>query len=130
MKHILMAIIASVATFANAAEISFELDKPGNVSAAVYDAQGLLLRELVCGQSMAAGKHTLAWDGLDRNGVAQAPGDYTWKLLRTPGFEAKFLGMVGITTVEQPYDPWVGNNDGPSAVACDETGWYVGSVAS
>jgi hypothetical protein len=130
MKHILMAIIASVATFANAAEISFELDKPGNVSAAVYDTQGRLLRELQRGLPMASGKHTLQWDGLDRNGVAQAPGDYTWKLLRTPGFEAKFLGMVGITTVEQPYDPWVGNNDGPSAVACDETGWYVGSVAS
>lgn len=110
--------------------IRYQLPRAGNVSAAIYDAEGRLVRELLRGQPMAAGKHTLAWDGMDRNGVAQAPGDYTWKLLCTPGFEAKFLGMVGITTVEQPYDPWVGNNDGPSALAWDETGWYVGSDGS
>jgi hypothetical protein len=110
--------------------ISFTLDRPGNVSAAIYDAQGRMLRELDRAEPMTAGKHTLAWDGLDRNGQPVPAGDYTWKLLSTPGLEATFLGMVGITTVEQPYDPWVGNNDGPSALAWDESGWYVGSDGS
>lgn len=114
----------------HAADIPFTLDQPGNVSAAIYDAQGRMVRELVRAQPMQGGKHSLVWDGLDRHGVAQAPGSYTWKVLSSPGLEAKFLGMVGITTVEQPYDPWVGNNDGPSAVAWDESGWYVGSDGS
>jgi hypothetical protein len=54
---------------------------------------------------MNAGKDTLVLDGLERHGAAQAPGDYTWKVLSSPGLEAKFLGIVGITTVEQPYAP-------------------------
>jgi hypothetical protein len=110
--------------------VPYTLTTAGNVSAAIYDAQGRLVRELLRGQPMAPGTHTLQWDGLDRLGVAQPPGDYTWKLLRTPGFEATYLGAVGMTIVAPPYDPWVGNNDGPSAVAWDETGWYVGSIAS
>jgi hypothetical protein len=116
--------------FNHAADIPFTLDKPGNVSAAIYDAQGRMVRELVRAEPMQSGKHTLVWDGLDKHGVAQAPGGYTWKVLSSPGLEAKFLGMVGITTVEQPYDPWVGNNGGPTALAWDESGWYVGSDGS
>ena len=111
-------------------EVSYTLEAPGNVSLAIYDAGGNLIRELLRGQPTEKGTHVKHWDGLDRFGMAQPPGDYQWKLLRTPGFEAKYLGMVGINVVEQPYDPWVGNNQGPSAVAWDESGWYVGSIAS
>jgi hypothetical protein len=89
-----------------------------------------MVRELPRALPMQAGSHQFAWDGLDRSGAPLPAGDYTWKMLRTSGFEAKFLGIVGTTTVEPPYDPWVGNNDGPSAVAWDETGWYLGSMAS
>ena len=117
-------------TAAYAVDIPFTLDKPGNVSLAIYDAKGRMIRTLQNAKPLDAGPHTLEWDGLDRNGSPQPPGDYTWKLLRTQGLEAKFLGMVGVTTVEQPYDPWVGNNGGPSALAWDETGWYVGSDGS
>lgn len=130
MKRVMLAMVATVATVATAAEIAFTLEQPGQVSVAVYDQNGIQVRTLRNAEPLAAGPHTLAWDGLDRNGAPQPPGDYTWKLLRAPGLEAKFLGMVGITTVEQPYDPWVGNNDGPSALAWDETGWYVGSDGS
>ncbi len=110
--------------------VAYTVKTPGNVSAAIYNSKGNLVRELLRGKPTAAGTHLLKWDGLDRDGLPQPPGNYTWKLLHTPGFEAKYLGMVGINVVEQPYDPWVGNNDGPSAVAWDETGWYVGSIAS
>ena len=116
--------------WSHAADIPITLDKPGNVSAAIYDAQGRMVRELARAVPMTAGQHTLVWDGLDRHGVAPAPGTYTWKVLNSAGLEAKFLGMVGITTVEQPYDPWVGNNDGPGALAWDESGWHLGSAGS
>ena len=112
------------------AVIPYQVEQPGLVSLGVYNDNGHLLRSLLVGQSVEPGEHTVAWDGLDRDGRSQPPGTYTWKLLRTPGFEATFLGSVGITIVEKPYDPWVGNSDGPSAVAWDETGWYVGSIAS
>jgi hypothetical protein len=119
----------------NAAEakgenITVTLDQPGNVSAAIYDKDGRMVRELARALPMQAGSHQFAWDGLDRSGEPLPAGDYTWKLLRNSGLQAKFLGMVGITTVEAPYDPWVGNNSGPDAVAWDETGWYLGSMAS
>jgi len=117
-------------TVASAIDIPLELSKPGNVSAAIYDSDGCMVRELLRAAPMTEGKHAISWDGLDRYGKAMAPGEYVWRLLCASGFEAKFLGMIGINVIEQPYDPWVGNNDGPSAVAWDETGWYVGSVAS
>ena len=125
-----LAALVALCTPAAAGEISFTLAHPGNVSAAIYDADGRQVRELARAAPMNAGAHVLEWDGLDRQGVAQAPGSYTWKVLGSPGLEAKFLGVVGVTTVEQPYDPWVGNNDGPSALAWDESGWYVGSDGS
>ena len=108
----------------NAAEakgdnITITLDKPGNVSAAIYDKDGRMVRELARGLPMQAGSHQFAWDGLDRSGAPLPAGDYTWNLLLNSGLLAKFLGMFGITPVEAPYDPWVGNNDGPSAVAWD-----------
>lgn len=112
------------------ATIPYRVDRDGLVSLGIYGPDGLLLRSLLVGTPAKAGDHAVAWDGLDRNGAPQPPGDYTWKLLRTPGFEAAYVGAVGINIVEKPYDPWVGNNDGPGAVAWDETGWYVGSMAS
>ncbi len=123
--------IAAVGTPpAAGAMIPYRVDHDGYVSLAVYDQDDRLLRSLLVGQPVKAGDQAIAWDGLDRHGLPQPPGTYTWKLLHTPGFEAKFIGSVGINIVEPPYDPWVGNNDGPSAVAWDDTGWYVGSIAS
>jgi YD repeat-containing protein len=57
-------------------KITVTLDKPGNVSAAVYDAQGNLVRELMHAAPMNAGKHSLIWDGLDRDGNALPAGAY------------------------------------------------------
>lgn len=131
MKNPFIALLlAASATVAHSVDIPFTLENPGNVSLAVYDKNGIQVRTLRKAEPVEAGSHKVEWDGLDRNGEPLPAGDYTWKLLRNPGLEAKFLGMVGITTVEKPYDPWVGNNDGPSAVAWDETGWYLGSMAS
>ena len=128
--HLFLFLALTVASAACAAGIALTLDKPGNMSLAIYDAKGRMIRTLQNAKPLAAGPHALVWDGLDQYGAPQPAGSYTWKALGSPGLEATFLGMVGITTVEQPYDPWVGNNDGPSALAWDDSGWYVGSDGS
>ena len=57
--------------------IPFTLEKQGNVSAAVYDSNGRMVRELLHAAPMSAGSHSLIWDGLDRDGGALPAGDYT-----------------------------------------------------
>ena len=71
-------------------KIIVTLDKPGNVSAAVYDAQGSLVRELLHAAPMNAGKHSLIWDGLDRDGNALPVGDY----LSNNSFSANFIDDI------------------------------------
>jgi len=66
-----------------AADIPITLDKPGNVSAAIYDVQGRMVRELARAQPMPGGKHSLAWDGLDMDGKAVPAGKYEWRTLQT-----------------------------------------------
>jgi hypothetical protein len=108
---LLFKILLFTSGITHAADIPFTLDKPGNVSAPIYDKGGRMVRELPRALPMQAGSHQFAWDGLDRSGAPLPAGDYTWKMLRTPGLEAKFLGMVGITSVP-PGLPIKGITDG------------------
>ena len=112
----------------HAADIPFTLTKPGNVSAAIYDAQGGLVRELLHAAPKNAGKHSLIWDGLDRDGNALPAGDYTWKLLQTPGLKATYLMSLGSNF--PPGDDWrtacgPGTHHTPFGIAVDESGIYV-----
>ena len=111
--------------------VSYSLQKPGFVSAALYNAEGQMVRPLIYGEKQEAGEHRLSWDGLDRYGQPQPPGVYEWRMLRTPGFTREFLLDVGTQVTWAPHDYWPGNHDGPSAVMVDEQGdLYVGSVSS
>jgi hypothetical protein len=108
--------------------IPFELREPGRVSAAVYDANGRLVRELLHAVPKTAGKHFLVWDGLDRDGNSRPAGDYTWKLLRTPGLKARYLMSVGASF--PPGTDWntacgPGTHATPFGIAADATGIYV-----
>ena len=67
--------------------ISFTVEKPGQVSAAVYDSEGRLVRELLHAVPMAAGKQSLIWDGLDRDGNALPAGDYSLEAVADAGAE-------------------------------------------
>ena len=108
--------------------ISFTIEKPGNVSAAVYDSDGRLVRELLHAVPMAAGKQSLIWDGLDRDGNALPAGEYSWKLLQTPGLKATYLMSLGSNF--PPGDDWrtacgPGTHHAPFGIAVDQTGIYV-----
>jgi hypothetical protein len=122
-------LLLALAHTATAAEIvPYTLEQAGRVSAAVYDAEGRLVRELLHTAAQDAGKHSLVWDGLDRDGNALPAGDYTWKLLQTPGFKATYLMSLGSNY--PPGDRWQtacgpGTHNSPFGIAVDETGIYV-----
>ena len=65
--------------FALRTTISFETAREGEVSLAVYDAGGRLVRTLV-GETMGIGSHQVAWDGSDANGQSVASGVYFYEL--------------------------------------------------
>jgi hypothetical protein len=108
--------------------IRYELPRAGKVSAAVYDAEGRLVRELLHAAPQEAGRHALIWDGLDRDGNALPAGDYTWKLLQTPGLKATYLMSLGSNF--PPGNDWrtacgPGTHNSPFGIAVDESGIYV-----
>jgi hypothetical protein len=127
MRHLLTLLLLN-SGLTHAADIPFTLDKPGNVSAAIYDSQGRLVRELLHAAPKNAGKHSLIWDGLDRDGNSLSAGDYTWKLLQTPGLKASYLMSLGSNF--PPGDNWrtacgPGTHHTPFGIAVDESGVYV-----
>lgn len=106
----------------------YTLEQPGRVSAAVYDAEGRLVREVLHAAAQDAGQHSLVWDGLDRDGNSLPAGDYTWKLLQTPGLKANYLMSLGSNY--PPGDDWrtacgPGTHNSPFGIAVDQTGIYV-----
>ncbi len=60
--------------------IPFNLQKAGQVQLIVYDILGNKVRTLVNG-NMAAGLHTVTWNGLNNAGQAVASGMYIYKLV-------------------------------------------------
>jgi hypothetical protein len=108
--------------------IPFEIQKPGQVSAVICDAKGKLVRELLHAVPRSAGKQFMVWDGLDRDGNSLPAGEYTWKLLQTPGLKASYLMSVGSSF--PPGTDWrtacgPGTHAAPFGVAVDKSGIYV-----
>jgi hypothetical protein len=60
MKTSIVALLLLTTGFIHAADIPVTLEKPGNVSAAIYDSQGRMVRELTRAEPMQTGKHSLA----------------------------------------------------------------------
>ncbi len=59
--------------------IEFELLEPDTVALTVYNVMGQTVRKLVSGQ-VAAGFHTVAWDGRDDSGMSVSAGVYLYRL--------------------------------------------------
>lgn len=72
--------LALSAPFPNPAreELSLNLDLPdaAGVTATVHDVSGRTVRMLLSGFSLPAGRHRLAWDGLDASGAHMPAGIY------------------------------------------------------
>jgi len=56
--------------------IGVDLAVPGELSLAIYDVRGRLLKELVRGGNYGAGEHRIVWDGRDRLGRQMGSGVY------------------------------------------------------
>lgn len=61
-------------------EIQFRLPTPESVSLRIFDLSGRCIRELISGEALAAGAHTVAWDGMDASGRQVASGVYFARL--------------------------------------------------
>ena len=121
------------ATSVRSRVMEFTLDQPGDVSAAVYDPAGLLVRELLHAAPMTVGKHAMTWDGLDHDGNSLPAGNYTWKLLQTTGLKAKYLMSLGSSF--PPGNTWQtacgpGTHIAPYGIAVDTTGVYVAAFTT
>lgn len=55
--------------------IRFDLPQPGRAVLRVFDLRGRLIRVLL-DTGLPAGRHTVTWDGRDRNGIAVSSGVY------------------------------------------------------
>ena len=59
--------------------LCFELPVAGQVRLEIYDAKGRLISRLTDAE-MSAGRHDVAWSGVDRNGGTVASGVYYSRL--------------------------------------------------
>jgi hypothetical protein len=60
--------------------ISFVLPKSGQVSVEIYNLLGQNIRTLVANETLAAGQHSIEWDGTDGNGTPAASGMYFYRM--------------------------------------------------
>ncbi|MCX5800662.1 MAG: amidase domain-containing protein [Candidatus Eisenbacteria bacterium] len=67
--------------FSNAAHIRFEMSTPGEVSIAIFDVSGRIVRTFP-NEWREAGEQSLIWDGRDDGGSRLAPGLYLCHLCR------------------------------------------------
>jgi hypothetical protein len=65
--------------FSTTASITYSLKDNGQTTVGIYNIKGQLVKELVS-EAKTAGNHTVAWDGLDRNGRNVANGAYLVRL--------------------------------------------------
>ena len=103
--------------------VTYRVEREGRVSLAVYNASNQLVRTLLTGAPRRAGRHSEAWDGLDRYGHPLPPGAYEWRMLGTTGLRAEFITQVG-QNVGPPWERATGNHTAPNAVAVDASGLY------
>jgi hypothetical protein len=79
--------------FRTGTRLSFETLVPGDVTLAVYNVQGRLIRTLTSGFTQA-GKHELYWDGRDELGADVAAGVYLYRLTLDEDEQSKKMILV------------------------------------
>ena len=74
--------------------ISYDLPESGTVHLGVYDVAGRLVKSLVDGEAVAAGRHEVQWDGRDKAGRVVSAGIYLCQL-DTGGYsETRRMALV------------------------------------
>ncbi len=73
--------------------VSFTLPAAGPAQVAIYDARGMEVARLV-DESLAAGAHTVDWDGEDTCGTSMPSGTYFCRLTTPWGFETRKMSLL------------------------------------
>lgn len=73
--------------------IEFAIARDENTDLAIYDLNGRMVKRLVQSR-LAAGTHTIAWDGTDGNGRAMAPGVYLYRLRAGTLQQSRHMALV------------------------------------
>jgi hypothetical protein len=73
--------------------VSFTLLTAGPIQVAIYDTKGRMVALLIDG-SLAAGAHTVDWDGRDAHGTSMPSGTYLCRLAAPWGTETRKMGLV------------------------------------
>lgn len=112
--------------------INFEVLSQGRTSVGIFSRNtGRLIRTLLQGERLPAGRHSVEWDGLDNQGKPVDTGTCEWRAITVPGFTAKYITTIGINPPggenPVPRRSWVGDHTGGGIVDVDESGTYVGS---
>ncbi|MEX0653448.1 MAG: FlgD immunoglobulin-like domain containing protein [Phycisphaeraceae bacterium] len=117
----------ALAQSADPPTIQIDVEEAGRVSLAIYDEDGHVVRELLRAREADSGTRTVYWDGLDHEGKPAPAGQYTWKMLRVPGFETEYLMSLGASyPAGERWDAGApGSHAAPHSVAVDETGIYI-----
>ncbi len=111
----------------NATRIDLELPTDGRASLGIYDQQDRMVRVLLHGDQREAGPVSVDWDGLDWQGRAVAPGEYTWRLVNSPELSSRFLFRLGTSVPDEPWQRWVGDHVPVTSMAADEKGFVFTS---
>jgi hypothetical protein len=115
-------------------QIDFELNEHGNVSLAIFDSTGQMIRTLLNAQSFPAGNNSVMWDGKDDTNNLPTNGPFTYKFLQTRGLRAEYLMTLQTTLpIGQSWtdrEVGMGNHDGATAVAIDGNAAYLASGVS
>lgn len=115
------------ATAQDGTSFDFTLDKPGQVSLGIYNPQGQMLRQMIVGEKLDAGRHTVEWDGLGLDGEPVPPGDYKWRLITSPGLKSEFKLNLGTSF---GMERWPAQHGGPNALDFDDGHLWMAALAS
>jgi len=74
-------------------DLSFRISRPGSVKVALFDARGRLVRTIMA-QTLAAGDHSVPWDGTDDRGGKVSSGQYFFRIQAPEGQQVQRVTVV------------------------------------
>ncbi len=91
--HGVMQVVAKPNPLNPATSLDFRTSRPGQVRVDLFDSRGRLIRSLVA-QSLAAGPHSVPWDGTDDRGTRVASGAYFFRIQAPDGRQVQRVTVV------------------------------------
>jgi hypothetical protein len=110
--------------------ITFTLPRACRASLVVTDSTGWIVAEPLRAEPLAAGPHTVTWNGRGYRAQPLPPGRYQWRLGYFDGVDSKVYGSVG-NSGSPPFatsdnkGSIGGIHNGPAAVASDADGVFL-----